>query len=155
MAKASSKSIAHNRQASFQYQLGTKFEAGLVLLGWEVVAIRQGQIQLAQSYVSLKNGEAWLIGAHISPLSTTTHQKADPLRERKLLLQYKELKKLIGQCQQQGQTIVPVKMYFKNGKIKLEIALATGKKLHDKKQSIKERDIKRYEDTQRKQRGYE
>ena len=143
MNKSSPKPIANNRQASFQYQLGTRFEAGLVLEGWEVVAIRQGQVQLAQSYISLKNAEAWLIGAHISPLSTTTHQKADPLRERKLLLQRKELKKLIGQCQLQGETVAPVKLYFKNGKIKLEIALATGKKMHDKRESIKQKDLQR------------
>ncbi|MDC3181063.1 SsrA-binding protein SmpB [Gammaproteobacteria bacterium] len=155
MNKSSPKPIANNRKASFQYQLGARFEAGLVLEGWEVVAIRQGQVQLAQSYISLKSSEAWLIGAHISPLSTTTHQKADPLRERKLLLQRKELKKLIGQCQLQGETVAPVKLYFKNGKIKLEIALATGKKMHDKRQSIKERDLTRYEDKQHKQRGYE
>ena len=146
------KNIATNRQASFQYQLGPRLEAGIALEGWEVVAIRQGQVQLAQSYVSLKNGEAWLLSAHITPLATTTNHKADPLRERKLLLQRKELNKIIGQCKLQGTAIVPTKMYFKNGKIKLEISIATGKKQHDKRQSIKERDIKRYEDSQRKQR---
>ena len=152
MVKKTSSTIASNRKAGFQYELGTRYEAGLVLQGWEVVAIRKNQVQLAQSYVSIKKGEAWLIHATITPLSTTdTYSKADPLRTRKLLLKKNELNKLIGLCQQKGKTLVPIKMYFKKGKVKLEISVGDGKKAHDKRHTIKERDQKREQNREMKQ----
>lgn len=153
MGKQNQSTIATNRQASYQFELGTRYEAGIALHGWEVVAIRQNQVQLSQSFVSLKKGEAWLMAAHISPLSTSTHENADPLRARKLLLKRIELNKLIGLCEQKGMTLVPTKLYFKQGKIKLEVAVAKGKKAHDKRRSIKERDERRYEASTRKHSG--
>jgi SsrA-binding protein len=141
--KKTLKTFATNRKASFLYALDTRYEAGLVLQGWEVVAIRQGQINLANSYVSIKNREAFLIGSHITPLKTCTTEKKDPQRARKLLLNRKELNKLVGATAQKGMSIVALRLYMKSGKMKLEIALAKGKKSHDKRQTIKERDIQR------------
>ena len=141
--KKVNKAFATNRKASHSYSLETRYEAGLSLYGWEVVAIRQGQINLAESYVSIKQGEAFLIGAHITPLKTATSQTTEPLRPRKLLLNRKELNKLSGATAQKGMSIVALKIYAKSGKMKLEIAVAKGKKSHDKRQSIKERDIQR------------
>ncbi len=141
--KPASKSaiIADNRKARHDYQIEEKFEAGLVLEGWEVKSLRAGKAQIAESYVTIKRGEAWLLGAHIAPLSTvSTHITADPVRTRKLLLHNKELKKLIGAVQRQGYTIVPLNLHWKRGNVKLEIALAKGKKTHDKRQTEKRRD---------------
>ncbi len=114
-----------------------------MLQGWEAVAIRQGQVNIANSYVSIKNREAFLIGSHITPLKTATSQETDPERTRKLLLNVKELNKLIGATAQKGMAIVPIKVYSKSGRMKLEIALAKGQKNYDKRHAIKERDIKR------------
>ncbi|MCP8352075.1 SsrA-binding protein SmpB [Candidatus Synchoanobacter obligatus] len=141
--KKSIKTFATNRKASFLYALETRYEAGLVLQGWEVVAIRQGQINLANSYISIKNSEAYLISAHITPLKTCTSETASPERPRKLLLNRRELSKLTGATAQKGMSIVPLRLYLKSGKLKLEIALAKGKKNYDKKQSLKEKDIQR------------
>ena len=141
--KKPTKVFATNRQASYQYDLQTRYEAGLVLEGWEVVAIRQGQINITNSYISIKNREAFLIGSHITPLKTATSQKTNPERTRKLLLNLKELNKLIGATAQKGMSIVPIKIYDKSGRMKLDIALAKGKKTHDKRQAVKERDINR------------
>jgi SsrA-binding protein len=148
MSKKSSKNsqhyIAQNRKATHDYFLEQRFETGLVLEGWEVKSIRAGKAQIADSYVKLINGAAWLLGAHISPLQTaSTHINPDPVRSRKLLLHQKEINQLIGAVERKGYTIVPVGIYWKKGRAKLEIALAKGKKEHDKRQAIKERDWQR------------
>ena len=143
MKKKTYQVFATNRKATFQYTLETKFEAGLCLEGWEVVAIRQGQISLVGSYVTIRKSEAYLVGCQITPLKTATNIKAVAERSKKLLLTRKEINKLIGATAQRGMSIVPVKVYLKGGYIKVEIALAKGKKDHDKRQAIKDRDIKR------------
>lgn len=135
--------IASNKKSRHEYSLESFYVAGLVLQGWELKSIRQGRIQLKESYIILKHGEAWLIGAHISPLITaSTHINADPTRTRKLLLHKKELEKLIGAVARQGYTVVPVDMHWKDSLVKLNIALGKGKKLYDKRASAKERDWK-------------
>ncbi len=148
--KPSANLIADNRKARHDYHLETQFEAGLVLEGWEVKSLRAGRAQLKESYVTIKKGEAWLLGAHISPLGTiSTHKPADPTRSRKLLLNQKELDKLIGAVQRQGYTIVPLNLHWKKGRAKLEIALAKGKKLYDKRKTEKERDWERQKQRKR------
>lgn len=140
-SKTPSATIALNKKAKFEYHLEERFEAGLSLMGWEVKSIRDGRISFNESYVELKNGEAFLVGAHISALPTaSTHVTTSPLRYRKLLLHRKELSNLIGRVEQKGYTLVPVALYWKHGKIKLEIALAKGKMAHDKRKTVKERD---------------
>ncbi|MCL5272693.1 MAG: SsrA-binding protein SmpB [Gammaproteobacteria bacterium] len=136
--------IAQNRKATFDYFIEERFEAGLVLEGWEVKSLRAGRIQLDQSYVVIKNAEAFLFGAQITPLQTaSTHINPDPLRTRKLLLKHRELSKLIGNVERKGYTLVPLNLYWKNNRVKLEIGLAKGKKLHDKRATEKERDWQR------------
>ncbi|MGV6851517.1 MAG: SsrA-binding protein SmpB [bacterium] len=133
--------IAVNKKARHEFSLGEKFEAGLALLGWEVKSLRQGRIQLNESHIIIRKGEAWLYGSLITPLqSASTHIVADPLRERKLLLHKKELSKLIGAVERKGFALIPTAMYWKSGKIKLEFYLAQGKKQHDKRQAEKQRD---------------
>ncbi|MBN2690085.1 MAG: SsrA-binding protein SmpB [Gammaproteobacteria bacterium] len=142
--KAPEKLIADNRKARHDYFIEEQLEAGLVLEGWEVKSLRSGRAQLKESYVVIKGGEAWLVGAHISPLtSASTHIKTDPTRSRKLLLNKKELDKLIGARERKGYTIVPLNMHWYKGRAKLQIALAKGKKEHDKRQTIKDRDWER------------
>lgn len=142
--KFSDNSIAVNKKAFHDYHIDQHFEAGLVLQGWEVKSIRAARVQLKDSYILLKKGEAFLIGSHISPLPTTsTHLKADPLRTRKLLLHSKELQTLIGSVQRKGYTLVALKMYWKQNKVKLDIALVKGKKEFDKRETLKERDWER------------
>jgi SsrA-binding protein len=137
-------SIVENKKAFFDYFIEERFEAGLVLEGWEVKAIRAGRAQLKEGYVVLQNGAFYLIGAHISPLtSASTHVNADPVRTRKLLLNAEEIRKLIGKVEQRGYTIVPLNLHYKNSRVKLEIGLAKGKKQHDKREADKERDAKR------------
>lgn len=137
-------SIARNKKARFDYHLGEKFEAGLVLTGWEVKALRQGKVHLTDTYVLLKDGEAFLLGAHITPLdSASTHVVADPDRTRKLLLHKKELAKLISATKVKGQTCIPLSLYWKGNKVKCQIALATGKKQFDKRAVIRDRDWQR------------
>ena len=146
MAKTKSKPglIAENRQARHQYLLGEVFEAGLALEGWEVKSIRAGRMQLKEGYIQLKAGEAWLSHAHISPLATTsTHIEPDPIRRRKCLLHKKELNKLAALVQLKGKTIVPLRIYWKRGLIKLAIAVGVGKKLHDKRHDLKAKAIAR------------
>jgi len=136
--------IAENRRAFHDYFIEERFEAGIVLEGWEVKSLRASKITLAEGYVLLKNGEAWLFGTHISPLSTaSTHIQPDPLRTRKLLLHAKELSKLFGSVERKGYTLVPISLYWKNSRVKLEIALAKGKKQYDKRATLKERDWQR------------
>ena len=140
----SSSTIAVNRQATHEYFIEERFEAGLVLEGWEVKSLRAGRVQLKESYVAIKRGEAWLSGAHISPLlSASTHVNPDAVRSKKLLLNRYELNKLIGSVERKGYTIMPLSMYWKQGRAKLEIGLAKGKQLHDKRASSKDRDWQR------------
>ncbi|MBT9539474.1 SsrA-binding protein SmpB [Thiobacillus sp.] len=137
-------SIADNKKAFHDYFIEEKFEAGLVLEGWEVKAIRAGRIQLKEAYVVIKNGAVYLIGCHISPLlSASTHILPDPTRSRKLLLNASEINKLIGKTERAGFTLVPLNMHFSKGRIKLDIGLAKGKKQHDKRASEKDREWER------------
>lgn len=137
-------SIAQNKKAFHDYFIEDKYEAGLILAGWEVKAIRASRVQLKEAYVVIKNGEIFLIGAHISPLATaSTHVHPDATRSRKLLLHAEEISKLIGKVERAGYTLVPLDMHYKRGRIKLEIGLAKGKKQHDKRQSAKERETDR------------
>lgn len=136
--------IAVNRQATHEYHIEERLEAGVVLEGWEVKSLRDGKIQLKESYVVLKRGEAWLSRAHISPmLSASTHVNPDAIRDKKLLLNRHEINKLIGSVERKGYTIIPLSMYWKNGRAKLEIGLAKGKQLHDKRAASKDRDWQR------------
>lgn len=143
MKKSTKTIFANNKSATYEYSIVNDFEAGLVLEGWEVVSIRQGQCNLSGSYIQIKKNEAWLVGSHISPLKTCTLENIQPERHKKLLLNKKELNKLIEATAQKGMSIVPLRIYLKSGRIKIAIALAKGKKSHDKRQAIKERDIKR------------
>lgn len=142
--KSPSSTIALNKKARFDYHIEETLETGLALQGWEVKSLREGRVQLKESYVIIQNNEAWLIGAHISALpSASTHINPDPTRTRKLLLHRRELDRLIGAIDRQGYTIVPLAMYWKRGRAKLEIGLAKGKKQHDKRAAIKARDWER------------
>jgi SsrA-binding protein len=134
-------SIAVNRKAHHEYFIEDRYEAGMVLQGWEVKSLRAGRVQLDQGYILLKNGECWLIGALITPLQTvSTHIQPDAQRSRKLLLKHSELSKLIGSVERRGYTLVPLALYWKFNRVKLEIGLAKGKKQHDKRATEKERD---------------
>ncbi|NLJ51891.1 MAG: SsrA-binding protein SmpB [Alcaligenaceae bacterium] len=136
--------IADNRKARHDYFIEDEFEAGLVLEGWEVKAIRAGRIQIAESHIVIRNGELFVLNMHISPLETaSTHIRPDATRTRKLLLHKQEINKLIGRVEQRGYTLVPLNMYFKKGRIKMTVALAKGKKQHDKRATIKDRDWER------------
>src|SRR5579885_553345 len=136
--------IAENRKARFDYFIEERYEAGLALQGWEVKAMRAGRAQLKEAYVYLRGGEAFLIGAHLSPLpSTSSHVVADPVRTRKLLLHHAELNGLIGAVERKGYTLVPLELYWKDGRAKLQVGLAKGKKQHDKRATEKERDWQR------------
>lgn len=142
--KQSESTIVFNRKASFDYFIEEQYEAGLVLEGWEVKSLRAGKINLSDSHVIIKNSEAFLLGAQIQPLITaSTHTIPDPIRTRKLLLNRKELNQLIGSVERQGYTIVPLSLYWKKNKIKIKIALAKGKKEHDKRDTIKDREWQR------------
>ncbi len=142
--KQSPGSIAQNKRARFEFELHEKFEAGMVLTGWEVKALRLGKCQLTESYVFVKNGEAFISGMNITPLQTiSTHVVAEPTRVRKLLLHKREIARLIGATQAKGQTCVALAVYWKANRVKLEIALATGKKEHDKRATIKDREWNR------------
>jgi SsrA-binding protein len=136
--------IAENRKARFDYFIEERYEAGLALLGWEVKAMRAGRAQLKEAYVYLRNGEAFLFGAHLSPLpAASTHVNTDPVRTRKLLLKHGELQGLIGAVERRGYTLVPLELYWKNGRAKLQVGLAKGKKQHDKRAVEKDRDWQR------------
>jgi SsrA-binding protein len=146
MAKAESTPalIAENRKARYDYFIEDRYEAGLSLQGWEVKAMRAGRAQLKEAYVYLRGGEAFLIGAHISPLpSASTHLVADPVRTRKLLLHRSELQHLVGSVERRGYTLVPLELYWKQGRAKLRVGLAKGKKQHDKRATEKDRDWQR------------
>jgi len=136
--------IVDNKKAFHEYFIEERYEAGLMLEGWEVKAIRAGRSQLKEAYVILTKEEVWLIGCHISPLPTaSTHINPDPVRSRKLLLHAHEIRKLIGKVQQAGYTLMPLNLHFSKGRVKLEIGLAKGKKLHDKRAVQKDRDWQR------------
>ena len=148
MAKDSKESgralIAENRRARHDYFIEERYEAGLALMGWEVKSMRAGKAQLAEAYVVIRGSEIWLIGAHIAPLSSaSTHVITDPTRTRKLLLNRAEIDKLIGAVERAGYTLVPLELYWKQGRAKLRIGLAKGKKQHDKRASEKDRDWQR------------
>lgn len=143
-SKSGADTIALNKKARHDYFIEANFECGLALQGWEVKSLRAGRAQLTESYVHLRDGEAWLLGAHIAPLTTaSTHVRTDPTRTRKLLLHRRELDRLIGAVERRGYTLVPLRLYWKKGKAKLDIGLAKGKKQHDKRASEKDRDWKR------------
>lgn len=136
--------IADNKKAFHDYFIEDKFEAGLVLEGWEVKAIRAGRVQLKEAYVVVKSAEVFLIGCHISPLlAASTHIHPDPTRSRKLLLHTEEIRKLIGKTERAGFTLVPLDMHFSKGRVKLQIGLAKGKKEFDKRATVKEREWQR------------
>ena len=137
-------SIIENRKAFHDYFIEERYEAGLVLEGWEVKAIRAGRSQLKEAYVVVKGEEVFLIGSHISPLtSASTHVHADPVRTRKLLLRGEEIRKLIGKVERAGYTLVPINLHYTKGRIKLEVGLAKGKKQYDKREADKDRDWQR------------
>ena len=139
--KAPSNIIAKNKRASYEYTFIEDFEAGISLLGWEVKSLRQGKISFNESFILVKNAEAFLHGAHITPLlSASSHVDADPRRYKKLLLHKNEITRLIGAIERKGLTLVPRLLYWKNGKVKLLMSLAKGKKLHDKRQAEKQKD---------------
>lgn len=145
--KPGTSTIALNKRARFDYFIEERFEAGLVLQGWEVKSLRASKAQITESYVVIKNAEAWLLGAHVAPLNTaSTHIHPDPTRTRKLLLNRSELHRLIGAVERKGYTLVPLALYWKKGRAKLEIGLAKGKKAHDKRATEKDRDWKRQKD---------
>lgn len=137
-------SIAENKKAFHDYFIEEKLEAGLVLEGWEVKSIRAGRVQLKEAYVIVKDGEVWLLGCHISPLTTaSTHVTPDPVRTRKLLLHEREIARLIGKVERAGYALVPLDLHFSKGRVKLEIGLAKGKKQYDKRETEKQRDWQR------------
>ena len=145
-------SIVDNKKAFHDYFVEERFEAGIVLQGWEAKSIRAGRVQLKEAYVIVNNGEVFLFGAHMSPLPTaSTHVATDPVRTRKLLLHADEIKKLIGKVERAGYTLVPLNMHYSKGRIKCEIGLAKGKKQHDKRDSEKQRDWQREQQTIMKQ----
>ena len=137
-------SIVQNKKAFHDYFNEKKYEAGMMLHGWEVKSIRDSRVQLKEAYVIIRSSELYLIGSHISPLKTaSTHINPDPVRTRKLLLHAEEIKKLIGKVERAGYTLIPLDMHYKSGRIKLEIGLAKGKKQHDKRADALDKDSKR------------
>jgi SsrA-binding protein len=150
MAKKSKKSgdhgntIAQNKKARHDYAISETFEAGLALQGWEVKSLRDKRVNITDTYVMIQKNEAWLVGANITPLQTaSTHVNPEPMRARKLLLHRNELDKLIGMVERKGFTLVPLSLYWKRGRAKLLFGIGKGKKLHDKRADLKERDWKR------------
>ncbi len=144
LATGLSMTIVDNRKAYHDYFIEDRYEAGLVLQGWEVKAIRAGHVQLKESYIIVRNGELWIIGMHISPLPTaSSHVRPDATRTRKLLLRAEEIKRLIGQVEQRGYTLVPLNLHYKNGRVKLDFGLGRGKKLHDKRDTARDKDWQR------------
>ena len=137
------KLIAENRKARHEYQLLERYEAGLVLTGTEVKSLRAGGATLQRAYADVRDGEVWLVGAHIAEYGHGNIQNHDPDRDRKLLLHRKEIASLLGKVRERGLTLVPTKLYFKDGKVKVEIAVGRGKELHDKRRDIAKRDAER------------
>jgi SsrA-binding protein len=146
--------IADNKKAAYNYFFEEKFEAGMVLEGWEVKALREGKVQLTDGYVVIRDGELFVIGCQINPLITaSSHVKPEAVRTKKLLMHKDEIKRLIGKVEQKGYTLVPLNLHWKNGKVKCEIALAKGKATHDKRDTIKDREGKREVERAMKQRN--
>ncbi len=141
--KAEEKNIAVNRKARHEYTIIQTYEAGIVLQGTEVKSLRLGKANLVDSYANLKDGEVWLVGAHISVYEQGNINNHEPTRTRKLLLNKSEIRKLIGKVKEKGLTLIPLRLYFKEGKAKVELALAKGKKVYDKRESIAKRDLQR------------
>lgn len=149
--KESRKIIAENRKARHDFHIEDTFEAGLVLKGTEVKSLRQGRVNLKDAYAKIKNGEVFVYQMHISPYPFAYYDNHDPLRPRKLLLHKREIKRLYGKVNEQGATLVPLRLYFKDGKVKMTLALARGKRKYDKRESIRRRDEQREMDRVRKQ----
>ena len=147
------KIVSENRKARHEYLIGDKFEAGLVLVGTEVKSMRMGRANLKDSYAKIKKGEVFVHQMHIAPCPFSFYENHDPLRPRKLLLHKSEIKRLHSKANEKGFSLIPLKLYFKDGKAKLSIALARGKRHYDKRESIKARDAKREMDRQRKDHG--
>ena len=150
MVEQEQKIITTNRKARHDYEIIDSLEVGIVLVGTEVKAIREGKVNLKDSYARIRDGELWLIGTHISPYSKSDSESHDPLQDRKLLVNRLELKKLNRQIEEKGVTLIPLKMYFKRHLIKLELGLARGKRKYDKRAAIAERDMKRDMERQNK-----
>lgn len=151
--KEASSRIADNKKAAFNYFFEEKFEAGMVLQGWEVKALREGKVQLTDGYVVIRDGELFVIGCQINPLKTaSTHVNPEAARTKKLLMHKDEIRRLIGKVEQKGYTLVPLNLHWKSGRVKCEIALAKGKATHDKRETIKEREGKREVERVMKQR---
>lgn len=142
------KNITVNRKARHEYSILQTYEAGIVLQGTEVKALREGKANLVDSYAALKEGEVWLIGAHISEYTQGNINNHNPTRDRKLLLNKSEIRKLIGKVKEKGLTLIPLRLYFLKGKVKVEIALAKGKKVYDKREAIAKRDYQREKERQ-------
>ncbi len=147
------KVVAVNRKAGHDYHLTDRFEAGLVLQGTEVKAAREGRVNLKDSYAAEKNGELYLMQCHISPYSHASYENHEPLRPRKLLLHRREIRRLIGKISQRGLTLIPTRMYFRKGRLKVELALAKGKKHYDRREKVRERDLKREVQAELKERN--
>jgi len=137
------KNITVNRKARYEYAILQTFEAGIVLFGTEVKALRQGKANLVDGYAKIERGEVWLVSVHISEYTQGNINNHDPVRERKLLLKSGEIRKLIGKTKEKGLTLIPLRLYFKNGKVKVELGLAKGKKVYDKRRDIAKRDFQR------------
>ncbi len=143
-AAAAAVRIADNKKATFNYHIEERFEAGMVLEGWEVKSLREGKVQLTDGYVVIRNGELFIIGCQINPLGTaSTHIRPDSVRTKKLLMHKEQIRRLIGKIEQKGYTLVPLNLHWKAGKVKCEIGLAKGKGEHDKRDTIKDREGKR------------
>ena len=154
LVHAGNKIVCQNKKAGFNYHVSDHMEAGLVLKGPEVKSLREGRANLVDSFAKIKRGEVWLHNMHITPYPYAHYLQLDPTRARKLLLHRREIKRLIGKTEEKGYTLIPTKVYFKDGKAKVEIALAKGKKLHDKRHELKEKELKRDIDQARKRGGY-
>ena len=140
---ATEKVVATNRKAFHNFSILETYETGLVLKGTEVKSLRESQVNFKDCYASIENGEAWLIGCHITPYHHGSDANHDPERRRKLLLHRREINRLVGKIAERGLTLIPLRLYFKDGRVKLELGLARGKKLHDKRESIREREVRR------------
>ncbi len=140
------KPVVENRKARHEYHIRDTYEAGLVLAGTEVKSLRMGKGNLQDAYVQIKNGEAWIVNFHISPYEQGNRFNQDPMRMKKLLLHRREIDKLLGVQKETGFTLIPLKIYFKNGRAKAEVAVAIGKKLYDKRADLAEKDVKRHLD---------
>lgn len=154
MGSESVKLIARNKKAGFSYTISTEYEAGIVLVGSEVKSIRSGNVNLKDSYAQIKNGEVFVYQMHIGTYPFAYYNNHDPLRPRKLLLHQYEIRKIIGKLNERGFALIPLSLYFKNGRVKMKIGLGKGKKMFDKRQDIKEREAKRDLNRANKQRDY-